>query len=294
MKSGCMLCPRKCGADRENGGLGFCGCGALPVVARAAAHFGEEPCISGDMGSGTVFFSGCNMHCVFCQNHEISLEGRGREITVSRLAEIFSELEEKEVHNINLVTPTHFADKIVEALKLAKPKIPVVWNSSSYESVETLKRLEGFVQIYMPDLKYSSREAALRYSGAQDYPVIAKAAILEMYRQTGRFVTDGAGLLKSGVLIRHLILPGGLEDAFDVIDWVSDSFPKNAVLFSLMSQFVPLADKEKYPELNRALTKEEYERAQSYLSLSDIENGYFQELSSATDELIPDFDLTGV
>jgi len=294
MSSGCMLCPRKCGADRENGGLGFCGCGALPVVARAAAHFGEEPCISGDMGSGTVFFSGCNMHCVFCQNREISLEGRGREITVSRLAEIFSELEEKEVHNINLVTPTHFADKIVEALKLAKPKIPVVWNSSSYESVETLKRLEGFVQIYMPDLKYSSREAALRYSGAQDYPVIAKAAILEMYRQTGRFVTDGAGLLKSGVLIRHLILPGGLEDAFDVIDWVSDSFPKNAVLFSLMSQFVPLADKEKYPELNRALTKEEYERAQSYLSLSDIENGYFQELSSATDELIPDFDLTGV
>jgi len=294
MSSGCTLCPRKCGADRENGRLGFCRSGALPVVARAAPHFGEEPCISGDMGSGTVFFSGCNMHCVFCQNREISLEGRGREITVSRLAEIFSELEEKEVHNLNFVTPTHFADKIVEALTIAKPKIPVVWNSSAYESIETLKMLEGYIQIYMPDLKYSSREAALRYSGAQDYPEIAKSAILEMYRQTGCFVTDGAGLLKSGVLIRHLILPGRLEDAFDVIDWVSDSFPKNAVLFSLMSQFVPLADKEKYPELNRALTKDEYERAQSYLSLSGIENGYFQELSSATDELIPDFDLTGV
>jgi len=294
MSSGCTLCPRKCGADRENGRLGFCRSRALPGVARAAPHFGEEPCISGDMGSGTVFFSGCNMHCVFCQNREISLEGRGREITVSRLAEIFSELEEKEVHNLNFVTPTHFADKIVEALTIAKPKIPVVWNSSAYESIETLKMLEGYIQIYMPDLKYSSREAALRYSGAQDYPEIAKSAILEMYRQTGCFVTDGAGLLKSGVLIRHLILPGRLEDAFDVIDWVSDSFPKNAVLFSLMSQFVPLADKEKYPELNRALTKDEYERAQSYLSLSGIENGYFQELSSATDELIPDFDLTGV
>lgn len=294
MSSGCVLCPRKCGVDRKSGRLGFCRSGALPIVARAAPHFGEEPCISGDMGSGTVFFSGCNMHCVFCQNREISLEGHGKEVSVSRLAEIFSELEEKEVHNINLVTPTHFTDKIVEALTIAKPKIPVVWNSSAYESVETLKMLEGWVQVYMPDLKYSSRELALRYSAAQDYPEVAKAAILEMYRQTGRFVTDGAGLLKSGVLIRHLILPGRLEDAFDAIDWVSESFPENAVLFSLMSQFVPLADRGRYPELNRALTKEEYERAQSYLSLSGIENGYFQELSSATDELIPDFDLTGV
>ncbi|PKM74177.1 MAG: radical SAM protein [Firmicutes bacterium HGW-Firmicutes-16] len=290
----CFLCPRNCGSDRENGERGFCGLGALPVVARAAAHFGEEPCITGCGGSGTVFFSGCNMHCVFCQNREISFEGHGKEISVTRLAEIFSELEDSGVHNLNLVTATHFADKVVEALKLAKPKIPVVWNSTGYESVETLKMLEGFVQVYMPDLKYSSSDAALRYSGARNYPFVAKQAILEMYRQTGPFVMDDEGLLKSGVLIRHLILPDRLDDTFDVIDWVTECFPKNAVLFSLMSQFVPLADKEKYPELDRLLTKEEYERAQSYLSLSGIKNGYFQELSSATDELIPDFDLTGV
>ncbi len=290
----CFLCPKSCGADRENGERGFCGLGALPLVARAAAHFGEEPCISGTCGSGTVFFSGCNMQCVFCQNREISSERHGKEVSVARLAEIFSELEASGVHNLNLVTATHFAVKVVEALKLAKPKIPVVWNSSGYESIETLKMLEGYVQVYIPDLKYSSCDAAHRYSGSQDYPNVAKKAILEMYRQTGPFVMDEDELLKSGVLIRHLILPDRLDDTFDVIDWVSECFPKNAVLFSLMSQFVPLADKEKYPELDRLLTKEEYERAQSYLSLSGIENGYFQELSSATSELIPDFDLTGI
>lgn len=294
MSPKCLLCPRNCGVDRTVGERGFCRCGALPVVARAAAHYGEEPCISGDCGSGTVFFSGCNMQCVFCQNREISFGGCGREISVARLAEIFSELEESRVHNINLVTPTHFTDKILEALKLAKPKIPVVWNSSAYESVETLKTLEGYVQVYMPDLKYTSADAALRYSGAHDYPSVAKSAIMEMFRQTGSFVMDTDGLLKSGVLIRHLILPDRLDDAFDVIDWVSESFPKNAVLFSLMSQFVPLADKAKYPELFRALSHEEFNRAQSYLSLSGIENGYFQELSAATSELIPSFDLTGV
>ncbi len=292
--SKCMLCPRMCGAERDKGKRGFCRCGSLPVVARAAAHFGEEPCITGNLGSGTVFFSGCNMQCVFCQNRKISFEAYGKEISVERLAEIFNELEEKEVHNINLVTATHFADKVVEALKLAKPKIPIIWNSSGYESIETLKMLEGYVQVYMPDFKYMSADAAFRYSGAPDYPVAAKSAILEMYRQTGPFVVGGDGLLKSGVLIRHLLLPGRLDDAFDVIDWVSESFPKNAVLFSLMSQFIPLADKKIFPELGRSLTEEEYGRAQSYLSLSGIENGYFQELSSATCELIPDFDLTGV
>ena len=294
MSAKCLLCPRKCGVDRAGGELGFCRCGDLPVVARAAAHFGEEPCISGTCGSGSVFFSGCNMQCVFCQNRTISFEGHGKEISVSRLAEIFSELEETDVHNINLVTPTHFADKIIEALEIAKPKIPIVWNSSAYESVETLKMLEGYVQIYMPDFKYTSENAAFRYSGARDYPSVAKLAILEMFRQIGKYVMDDEGLLKSGMLIRHLILPDRLDDAFDVIDWVSERFPKNAVLFSLMSQFVPLADKAKYPELDRSLSREEFDRAQSYLSLSGIENGYFQELSSATDELIPNFDLTGV
>ena len=294
MSEKCFLCPRKCGVDRSSGELGFCRCSDLPLVARAAAHFGEEPCISGSCGSGTVFFSGCNMQCVFCQNRDISFDMHGKEVSVARLAAIFAELEDSGVHNLNLVTPTHFTDKIVEALKIAKPKIPVVWNSSAYESIETLKMLEGFIQVYMPDLKYTSADAAFRFSSARDYPSVAKSAILEMFRQTGNFSIDSEGLLKRGVLIRHLILPDSLDDAFDVIDWVSESFPKNAVLFSLMSQFVPLADKAKYPALARSLSREEFERAQSYLSLSRIENGYFQELSSATKELIPSFDLTGV
>ena len=289
----CRLCPRMCAVDRAAGERGFCGQGDEIVIARAAPHYGEEPCISGEFGSGTVFFSGCNMRCVFCQNREISRGGVGKAVSVSRLAEIFDELQEMNVHNLNLVTPTHFADKIAQALKISRPKIPVIWNSSGYESVETLRMLEGLVQVYMPDLKYSSAAAAGRYSKAPDYPQIAKAAILEMYRQTGSCVMDENGLLKSGVLIRHLIMPGRLDDAFDVIDWIAESFPQNSVLLSLMSQFTPLADKRRYPELSRTLTSEEYDRAKSYLMLSGIENGYFQELCSATDEMIPSFDGTG-
>lgn len=290
----CYLCPHRCGADRKAGELGFCNMPDLPVVARAAAHLGEEPCISGSNGSGTVFFSGCNMHCVFCQNRSISFEGFGKAVSVSRLAEIFSELESTGVNNINLVTATHFSDKVAEALKIAKPKIPVVWNSSGYESIETLRMLEGLVQIYMPDFKYESSDAAKRYSGASDYPEIARSAILEMYRQTGNFIMGKDGLLKSGVLIRHLILPGRIDDCFDVIDWVAETFPKNGVLLSIMSQFTPLADKSKFPEISRTLTLEEYDRVKRYLDASPIENGYYQEPSSATDELIPNFDLTGL
>lgn len=290
----CFLCPRGCGIDRAAGELGFCSMPDMPVVARAAAHFGEEPCISGMDGSGTVFFSGCNMQCVFCQNRTISFEGRGKTISVERLAEIFCELENEGVNNINLVTATQFADKVVQALKIAKPKIPVVWNSSGYESISTLKMLEGHVQIYMPDFKYSSSEAATRYSAAKDYPEIAKAAILEMYQQTGSFVMDDHGILRKGVLIRHLILPGRLDDCFDVIDWVAETFPKNGVLFSLMSQFTPLADNSKYPELARTISRDEYDRAKSYLELSGIENGFYQDLCSATEEMIPDFDFSGI
>lgn len=291
--SKCTLCPRNCGIDRAKHQLGFCRCGNEILVARAAPHFGEEPCISGTNGSGTVFFSGCNMRCIFCQNHEISLEGHGKAVSVARLAEIFSELAAQGVHNINLVTPTHYTDQIIEALEISKLDIPVVWNSSAYESVETLKRLDGLVQIYMPDLKYLSPDTSEKYSSANDYPQHAKAAIMEMYRQTGSFIMR-EGLLKSGVLIRHLILPGCLDDTFDIIDWVAEGFPKNSVLFSLMSQFIPLAGCESKPELSRTLSREEYERAQSYLFLSGIENGYFQELAAATQELIPRFDLTGV
>lgn len=294
MKNGCFLCPRRCGASRASGEKGFCRCGEKPIVSRAAPHFGEEPCISGTRGSAAVFFSGCTLGCVFCQNREISSGGYGKEVDTSRLAEIFSELENSGAHNLNLVTATHFADTVVKALDIARPKIPVVWNSSGYESLETLRLLEGHVQVYLPDFKYTSKAFALRYSQVSDYPETARAAILEMYRQTGPYRLDAEGLLQSGLLIRHLILPGRLDDAFDVIDWVAETFPRNTVLFSLMSQFVPLADKARFPELARTLTQEEYDRAQSYLSLSGIDSGYFQELSSATEELIPRFDLTGV
>ncbi len=292
--SSCFLCPRNCGADRENGEVGFCRCGELPIVARAAPHYGEEPCISGIDGSGTVFFSGCNMQCVFCQNRPISLDGLGKAVSASRLAEIFVQLRDEGVHNINLVTPTHFSNEILKALKIAKLDIPVVWNSSGYEKVETLRQLEGYVQIYMPDFKYTNPDAARRYSSAENYPQIARESILEMYRQTGDFIMDSSGLLKSGVLIRHLILPGELDAAFDVIDWIAESFPENGVLFSLMSQFTPLADTQKYPELARVLSRDEYVRAQSYLSLSAIQNGFFQEPCSATEEFIPNFDFTGI
>jgi len=291
---GCNLCPRGCGADRAAGELGFCGCGSEVKLARAAAHFGEEPCITGLDGSGTVFFSGCTLRCVFCQNREISLQGRGKPVSVERLAEIFSELEDEGVHNLNLVTATPFADKVAYALELAKPKIPVVWNSSGYERIETLRLLEGHIQIYMPDLKYTTPLAARRYSGARDYPAVARAAITEMYRQIGPFVMDENGILQRGVLIRHLILPGRLKDTFEVIDWVADTFPQNSVLFSLMSQFTPFADRVKFPDLARPISKEEHEKAQKYLSQSGIESGYFQDLTAATDEMVPHFDFTGV
>jgi len=290
----CRLCPRNCGADRSAGELGVCKMGPLPLVARAAPHYGEEPCISGTKGSGTVFFSGCSLGCVFCQNREISGGAIGKELSVEELSELFRRLEGQGVHNLNLVTASHYADTVAEALKLARPKIPVVWNSSGYESVETLKLLEGLVNIYMPDLKYLSAQNAARYSRAPDYPEAAKAALLEMYRQTGPFKMDDGGILQSGVLIRHLLLPGCLEDALDVMDFISESFPKGSVLFSLMCQFLPLADKDKFPEINRTVTESEYSRAVKYAQLCKLDAGYIQELSSATDELIPNFDLTGV
>lgn len=292
--SRCNLCPRRCGADRASGETGFCRQGAAPKVARAAPHFGEEPCISGTRGSGAVFFTGCNLQCVFCQNREISFEGRGQEVSVQRLAEIFKELDVSGVHNLNLVTGVHFTDSIFSALKLAAPKIPVVWNSSAYENAEVLQGLQGLVSVYMPDLKYSLPQKAGRYSGAEDYPETAKAAIREMFRQVGPCKFDSEGILQKGVLIRHLMLPGCLEDSLDIIDWVSSEFPRGAVLFSLMSQFTPLAHKTEFPELSRTISETEHLRAREYLNLSGIKKGYFQEPSSATEEMIPDFDLTGI
>ncbi len=292
--SGCTLCPRRCGAPRQGGKNGFCAVPAAAMVCRAAPHYGEEPCISGTRGSGAVFFAGCNLRCVFCQNHVISRGAAGEPVSAAHLRDIFLSLRDRGVHNINLVTPTHYSDVIAEALAGLSLGIPVVWNSSGYESVETLRRLEGLVQVYMPDLKYADGALAARYSAAPDYPETALAAICEMYRQTGPFVLDGDGILQRGLLIRHLILPGAPENTLRVIDMVEDHLPAERILFSLMSQYTPMPGLEDFPELQRPISAAEYERCASYLDFSDICHGYYQSPESATEELIPAFDGTGV
>ena len=288
----CSLCPRKCGSIRP---AGVCRSIENPVVMRAAPHYGEEPVITGTMGSGAVFFAGCNLHCVFCQNHEISHSSGDREGKTPReLADIFLRLQDDRVHNINLVTGTHYADKIAEALSLARLSIPVVWNSSGYESVETLKRLDGLVDVYLPDFKFSDSALAAKYCHAPDYPETALEAIKEMYRQVGEFEVDDYGIMRKGLLIRHLVLPGSPENTLGVIDRIEDNLPAKKIMFSLMAQYTPMPGLENYPELQRRVTKEEYDRCLSYLDFSEIENGFTQEPEAATDEMIPDFDGTGV
>jgi len=294
----CYVCPHRCGVDRPQnmqgkGTFGSCGCGLQPIVARAGLHLWEEPCISGSRGSGTVFFSGCNLHCVFCQNHNISCEGVGQEITIERLRSIYQELIAQGAHNINLVTPTHFTESILASLEEA-PEVPVVYNTSGFETLDTLRKLQGKIQIYLPDLKYADNLAAIKYSNAPDYFRIATAAIKEMHRQVGDYLLDSEGLLKSGVIIRHLILPGNITSSKQVIDWVAAAFKPGQVLFSLMHQYVPCGDAAKYPEVNRKLTKEEYQEVEDYLFASGIEDGFVQEESAASSEFIPTFDGSGV
>ena len=289
----CSDCPRSCNALRGETGRGFCRMGAEPVIARAALHFDEEPVISGTRGSGAVFFSGCALRCRFCQNFPISHEGFGQRVSVERLREIYAELIAQGAYNINLVNPTHFARAILESLDAPLP-VPVVWNSGGYEKVETLQLFEGRVQVYLPDLKYLDRTIAKQYSAAADYPEIATAAIQEMVRQTGPFVLDSDGMLQKGVLIRHLILPEQGENSTRVIDWVSKTFQPDEVLFSLMSQYTPMGNLDRFPALRRpvspALDAELYE----YLMQSRIENGFYQDLESSTGDMIPKFDQTGV
>lgn len=290
MTEKCNICPRKCGADRRTG-KGVCSVGDEIKIARAAPHFWEEPCISGTKGSGAVFFTGCNMKCVFCQNYEISSGGKGKIVTPERLTEIYYELIEQGVHNINLVTPTHFSMQIIKTLKEPLP-VPVVYNSGGYDSVETLGMLEGKVQIYLPDMKYLSSDIAEKYSKAKDYPETAKKAIREMFRQTGEFVLDDDGIMQKGVVIRHLMLPGQLDNTLDVIDWVSDEFG-DKVIFSLMSQFTP-NEKCTLPELQHTISREEYNKAVDYMYLCGIENAYVQDFSSAKKEYTPSFNFDGV
>ncbi|MBR0200631.1 MAG: radical SAM protein [Oscillospiraceae bacterium] len=291
----CNDCPRQCGAKRgpiEPGGV--CRSPALPRVSRAAPHFGEEPCISGVRGSGTVFFTGCNLRCVFCQNREISRGGgTGEILSVPALRDLMLRLRDQGVHNINLVTGAHFIRPIAEALQGLDLGIPVVWNSSGYESVDSLRLLEGLVQVYLPDFKYWKPALAKRYSLAEDYPAVAAAAIREMFRQTGPCVLDEDGMLRRGVLIRHLILPGQDLNAMDVIDFAAEEFPAGSVLFSLMSQYTPMPGLENFPELQQRVDAETNLRLIAYLQKRGLE-GYWQEPEAATDEMIPAFDGTGL
>ena len=288
----CTLCPRRCGAERtDTRAGGLCGMPAAPVVARAMLHQWEEPCLVGDHGAGCVFFSGCNLRCCFCQNGTISREGFGKPISVERLRDIFRELIAQGAACLDLVTPTHFTPAILEALGDEKWPVPVVWNCGGYESVETLRLLEGKVQVYLPDLKYALPGPAKRYSGAEDYFEWASAAILEMYRQTGPCVLED-GRLKRGVVIRHLQLPGELENTRRCIDWVAETFRPGEVLFSLMSQYTPQPG-AKGP-LARHVTGAEYRAAVAYMENCGITDGYTQERTSAREEYTPDFDLRGV
>jgi len=290
----CELCPRRCGVVRsdERAG-GVCASPLLPRIARAAPHYGEEPCIAGKNGTGAVFFTGCNLRCVFCQNVDISRGKGGERVTVPQLRDMLLRLRDAGVDSIDLVTGAHFIPAVAEALAGLTLGIPVVWNSSGYESAESLRLLEGLVQVYMPDYKYSDPAAAKRYSAAEDYPEVAAAAIREMYRQTGPYVLDENGLIKSGVLIRHLILPGRSADAMDIIDFAADEFPQGAVLFSLMSQYTPMPGLERFPELQRRVTKEENEALIHYMRVRRLD-GFWQDVDAATEDMIPDWDLTGL
>lgn len=290
----CKVCPRQCGVIREDTTFskGVCGMPAYPRIARAAMHFGEEPCISGKNGSGTVFFSGCTLSCVFCQNGEISHKKHGKTVSPARLAEIFRELEQQGAHNINLVNPTHFVENIKAALDIYKPTIPIVYNTSGYERVETIRELHGYIDIYLPDLKYISSELSQRISGVPDYFIYASAAILEMAEQTGAPVFNSDGLMQKGTIVRHLVLPSHTKESMKVLDWLAHY--KDKWYISIMFQYTPLGNLEKFPELQRTLTRRECEKIWNYAENLGIVNGYIQSPKSNGVDMIPQFDLTGV
>ena len=287
----CRLCPRECKAERGlESGKGYCRQGTLPKVARIAPHFWEEPCISGKRGSGTVFFSGCVMSCVFCQNSKISTGGYGKVLTVEKLSEHIKRLEDSGVHNINLVSPTPYIESIVECFEMYKPKIPIVYNTGGYEKVETLKRLEGIVDIYLPDMKYARGDIAKKYSNAEDYPEIALEAVAEMVRQTGKPEFDSDGMMQRGTIVRHLILPQNTKNSMKVLDLLKENFG-DKILVSLMAQYVPLGNAEKFPEINRRITSREYSKVLEYFEETGLD-GFVQELSSAKKDYVPEFDVS--
>lgn len=292
----CLLCPRKCGINRSTGQTGVCGVSSEIKVARAALHYWEEPCISGKRGSGAVFFSGCSLHCVFCQNREISDGKEGKVISKERLSDIFMELADKGANNINLVTPGQYIPDIVWAVNDAKSrgmKLPIIYNTSGYENVTELKLLEGIVDVYLPDFKYMDSTLSARYSRAKDYPSVAKQALSEMIRQQPDVVIDDAtGLIQKGVIVRQLLLPGHVNDAKAVLKYLYDTYHDH-IYISMMSQFTPIALKD-YPEINRTVTRREYERLVDYALEIGITNAFIQEGDVAKDSFIPAFDCEGV
>ena len=296
----CEICPRKCKVNRLKEEKGFCNLGSEVKVALVSSHDFEEPCISGigkdTKSSGTVFFSNCNLKCVFCQNHEISQEGKGKAITIERLAEIFLEEQERQVNNINLVTPTMYAYQIIEAIKIAKAKglhIPIIYNSNGYENVETLKALNGYIDVYLPDLKYYSDDLAIKYSSAPHYFKIATRAIKEMYNQVGGPVFDENGIIQKGVIIRHLILPNHVQNTKRILKWIKENMPKD-IYVSVMAQYFPTFKAKNMENINRKINLKEYREVENYLFALDLENGYMQDLGKHEEEYVPEFDFRGV
>ena len=291
----CRLCPRQCGVDRSRG-TGYCGCNDQVKIARAALHHWEEPCISGSRGSGAVFFSGCTLRCCFCQNYSISSEGFGKEISVERLSDIFLELQEQGAHNINLVTATMYVPSIIRAIDRVKHKmeIPFLFNCGGYERVETIKMLADYIDIFLPDIKYYDRALSKEYSMAEDYFEQASKAIEQMIRQTGKLKFDENGLLKKGVILRHMVLPGCYKDSIKLLEWMNDSLDRESFLVSLMSQYTPSYKSREHKKINRRLTTFEYEKVLDKAIELGLTDGYMQEKSSAKEEYTPPFNLEGV
>ena len=289
----CNLCPRKCNAERTgNAGNGFCKMPENPVLARADIHNWEEPCISGTNGTGAIFFSGCSLKCCFCQNYPISYENKGEIITTDRLIEIIKELEQKGVHTIDFVNPTHFSHILIDALTKYKPSVPVVYNCSGYDMVETLKQFEGLVDVYLPDLKYFSNEKSMKYAKCPDYFLKASEAILEMYRQQPKNEFKD-GIIQKGLIIRHLVLPANIDESKNILLWIKENLPDDTYI-SLMSQYTPYGNIKDFKELNRRLTTAEYNKVVDFFLELGLQNGFMQEKSSAKTDFIPDFDMTGV
>ncbi len=288
----CSVCPRNCRADRSIS-AGVCGAGEKYKIARAAPHMWEEPCISGTNGSGTVFFSGCNLGCVFCQNYEVSHSAFGKEISEAQLMKIFDALIEKGVHNINLVTPTHYAPMLAKTLEKYNSPVPIVYNSSGYEKPGTLRMLDGLIDVYLPDLKYFDSTVSKKYSDAENYFEYASAAVLEMYRQVGNIVLDENGMAKKGIIIRHMVLPGNISQAVKVFEWVRENLSSETYI-SVMRQYTPFGKAKDMPPINRHLSSREYTIVRDKIEQLGFENCYFQSKSSSTEKFIPIFDLEGV